>query len=163
MLETMDIDFENQPKVTTKEYTLREIFEAIKKNGLLHLRGEWYGTNDKGKVNGACVLGQAAFNLNVPANDNYSPEGNLESELNNFPLDQNSKWATYNGSRIYKVGDAIITWNDAYSFEKDGRVAQDSKGRSKYALRTYDQVVKMAHEILEPYFDKTVSLPYYEY
>lgn len=157
----------NPVEVTTKTFTVKEIYEALAKNGLQHLRGTWYSTNSDDKTIGGCVLGQAAFNLGVPANTDFSGD-NLVNFLNTLEVDPTSKWATVNNGITKenvgnKVGNAIITWNDAIRYTKAGVPEVDSRGNTKYVLRTYPRVVEMAHDLLAPHFEKTVKLPHYEY
>lgn len=49
-----------------KTVTLRQVLEAIQKNGLPKIQKQYFMYNDTdGKANGACAIGQAAINLNV--------------------------------------------------------------------------------------------------
>jgi hypothetical protein len=162
-----EINLEGQPKVSTKTFTVRDIYEALAKNGLQHLRGSWYSTNAKGETVGACVLGQAAFNLNAPATSDENSGENLIEFLNSLPIDSDNKWGTmfdgFNTHTFDNVGEAIIAWNDSYRMKSDGTVDRNEKGNPKWLLRTYPRVVEMAYGLLEPHFDKTVELPHYEY
>lgn len=60
--------------------TLRQFVDAIRKNGLPQARGQYFMVNADKEIIEACVLGQAAMNLNV----------NSANELNrwyyNLPL-----------------------------------------------------------------------------
>lgn len=152
--ESEEIDF---GAVEYREYTVREIYEALEKNGLKHLRGEWMSTDSKGKVVGGCVLGQGAFNLNVPYSTD-APDadaiGNLEEELNQFQAAE-EHWK----GNTSKAGTLITVWNDAVQLKSDGT----HYAKTRYELATYQDVLDKARAILEPHFDKTVKLPHYEY
>lgn len=153
----------------TKTFTVREVWEALKQNGLQHLRSTWYidGTED-GTAKGACAIGQAAYNLGVPYTDEMPDEStydNLSEALNQFTTPR--KWAHYGET----TAEAIVAVNDAYRINKEtGMIARhrlatdgaEASGKPYYRF-SYNEVVKIAHEILEPYFDKTITLPIYEY
>jgi len=162
-----------------KTFTVEEIFEALKKNGLTHLRGQWISAPDQ-KVVGACVLGQAAYNLGVPANGDYEPKqgyGNLYEELVNFEVTESpwlneefykgsSYWdssidAPFEGAEESNVADLIIFWNDRREYKVGDNGMFIATGEWK--LKTYDDVVNMAREIMEPFFSNEVKLPHYDY
>lgn len=160
----------------TKTFTIKEIFEAIEHNGFKHLREEWVSYNAKNKAVGACVLGQAALNLgaitNSEADETYNiytdysddydqPEiKTLLEQLNQF--DTPEKWSD-GDEEIDKAGNAIVYWNDKHVTDEDGNSKLTPSGKPIYELKKYEDVVKMAREILEPYFDKTIELTHYEY
>lgn len=142
-----------------KTFTVEEIFEALKQNGLEHIRQDWISVKD-GKVVGACALGQAAYNLNVPAYEEQvdifgayiNANGNIYDALNDFGLGKGSPWFDEDFmAEDFSVADTIIFWNDRKS------------SAGTYTLKTYAEVVNMAREVLEPYFKETVELPHYEY
>jgi len=161
-----------------KEVTVKEVFEAIKKNGFDHIRSNWIITSD-GKPVGACVLGQGALNLGVAAEYNYygninnlvpgysdmpwpqqekahtaitrtAKKHSLIAQLNKFKADKGSKWVTGEAGSS-RAGDLIVYWNDAreYVSEDDFR---------DYRLKTYEEVVDMAYDILKPHFDEKLEL-----
>jgi hypothetical protein len=142
-----------------KEFTVREIFEALKKNGFDHLRGEWVSTNSRGKAVGACAIGQAALNLGVQASpDEDTSLGNLYDELQTLEVDPSSRW--YVGDF---AGGTIVHWNDLRVTDGFGNPQYTAQKHPKYVLRYWYQVVEMAREVLEPHFDKIIRLPHFEY
>jgi hypothetical protein len=147
-----------------KTFTVREIFEAIKKNGFEHLREQWYSFNNDGKAIGGCVLGQAALNLNVPADSDTSGDltSNLWAQLNQF--DTPEKWIDSMYPMNTRVaGKAIVYWNDHRVIDPEtGANVTDADGYV-WTLPTYNDVVEMAREVLEPHFDETIKLPHVEY
>lgn len=153
-----------------KTFTIEEVFENLKKNGFEHLRGEWFSGNKA-----ACVLGQAALNLKVLANDEDSDvvvdllfsdseediyeeveyralSYSLLNQLNRWRY-RNKKWLAENDFVAPGLGDVIIHWNDKYKVVFEGGIYV-----RKYALPTYQDVVDMAYEVLKPHFNKTVKL-----
>lgn len=89
--------------------TVKEIYEAAKKNGLDWLRGEWfnYEWSNNRKPFAACVLGQAAYNLSV-VDQMSKGDHSLEKQLDTLVVEYTSKWyCGYNGA-----GGTIIHWND---------------------------------------------------
>jgi hypothetical protein len=191
----------NGLELRTKTFLVKEIYDALDKNGFEHLRGTWFeGWND-GKPVGACVLGQAALNLNVVADygdnhevhdddpfdnllkrvvkypvladfvdvdDFYAEEDRVESllghignqaenyslltQLDKFNVPADSKWLR---DDLTGVGSTIIHWNDSYDL-KQNKITW--KYEFVYKLPTYEDVAKMAFELMEPYFDQTVEL-----
>lgn len=148
----------------TRTFTVREIFEAIKQNGFEHLREQWFSYNPENKAIGGCVLGQAGLNLGIPV----SPEGeeenadNLWAKLNNFNTPE--KWIDkLNPEFTKKAGEAIVFWNDHHEYDEHGDAAENDAGEYVWTLPTYKEVVEMAREILEPYFNETIELPHFEY
>lgn len=160
MTESFD-DGPNDPEPEMRKFKVSEIVEAIEKNGLDHLREEWYQTTYDGKLTGGCVLMQAAFNMSV------SPEAGadvlngtpfhryagLAGALNQFQ-NKNKKWA-YSTN---ECGNLIIHWNDA-SHEEEIEGETDMV----YDLPTYEDVAKMAREVLAPYMEEEVELPIVDY
>lgn len=160
------------------EKTVKEVYEAIEKNGLDHARGTWYTEGWKG----ACVLGQGAFNLGVLSTGDFTnyilddintaeyggwgvvsqklARFTLEAQLNRFEVPADSPW---HKAGNYKAGATIIGWNDEYAKEKDGSYILDEDGNYTYALATYADVAKMAYDILSPYFDEVVTLVEFDY
>jgi len=192
-----------------KTFTVRAVYDALAKNGFEHLRENWFDGWNNGKPVGACVLGQAALNLDIIADnegdkrwgalydklwkqlsaketpsddepedeaewqawqknwDNYNDaeeflnegyvEYSLVSQLDNF-YNNNEKWND-TGYPSRSVGSLIIHWNDKYEneykYDDDGRIVSSEQ---VYVLPTYEDVKKMAYEIMEPFFDKTVEL-----
>src|SRR5258708_27766379 len=104
-----------------KDVTIREVYEAIAKNGFEHLRKEWLCTNNDGVVIGGCVLQQAALNLGVQGPSRYlsivssADKYSLVEQLNQYTLRKNSKWAKFAalyGTQARGLGNVIIHWND---------------------------------------------------
>ena len=170
---TLTINIEQEYKT----FTVEEVFQALEKNGLEHIREEWISAaNDK--VVGGCVLGQAAYNLKTPAFDEQydlqdeemiGTDGNLYDELNAFAA-LDSRW--YNedvkqsmGNEDAGIAEVIVYWNDKRVKNDKGQYIRP-KGNSwgyVYALETYAEVVEMAREVMEPYFASEIKLPHYEY
>ena len=133
-----------------KEYTVREVYEALKQDGFEHLRGEWTSTDMDGVINGGCVLGQTAVNLGVldcviRSTDETDPHS-LMGQLNQLEVAQDSPWFVE-----YPMGMTITSWNDKEKYDEEG----ESTG---YYLETYQEVTAMAYAVLEPHFDKIVTL-----
>lgn len=192
-----------------KTFTVREVYDALAKNGFEHLRENWFDGWNNGKPVGACVLGQGALNLGVLADnegdkrwldlykkldaqfqevetpsDDEPEDGDAWSEWNKLwnayndaeefltegyveyslvcQLDnyrnKNTKW---NDGPSYSngVGSTIIHWNDKYDneyeYDDNGHIVSS---KQVYALRTYEDVKKMAYEVMEPFFNRTVEL-----
>lgn len=186
-------------KIETKEFTVREVFDALKQNGFEHIRSMWQDTHN-GSLTGGCILGQGAANLGVlPGNDEdlslitedyftnqlgleypeynddeeyYSREEvidsaaafSLEKQLNRF--ENTGKWAKDSNNpfaNLSKCANAIMHWNDA--IDPNSIKVRDRYGNlvNQYLLKTYDEVVEAAREILEPHMDKTVTLAIVDY
>jgi hypothetical protein len=145
-----DINF---GEVKTRPVSVREIYDAIARNGVEHIRGSWIHVNKQGLVSGGCVLAQGALNLRTRIDSNGT---DLYDALNRFYLSPDNKW--YMDPSL-PVGSTIVRWND----KREGRIGSDGKLRTVYVLRTWNQVLKMVYEVLEPFFDETINLPYYEY
>jgi hypothetical protein len=130
----------------------KAVFDAIEKNGIEHVRSNWYGElDDKGQPLAGCVLGIGAFNLGIAANPDYSKNSghNLEDQLNRFNIPTDSKWYTPAiGSR--NLGQAIIYWNDL----------RGDNTADGYEL-TWPQVVEMARDLLTPYFNEVFTADQY--
>lgn len=149
-------------EIETTTKTVKEVWEALDKNGLEHVRGVWFDYMD-GKISGGCVLAQTGLNLNaVPTNE--SGHGNISGvrgfspytiaeQLDKFEAPKEGPWGqdSHEGA-----GGAIIYWNDKAEYDSEAK-------RIEYVLKTYREVSKMAYEILSPYFDKTVELAVYDY
>ena len=151
--------------VVIKEFTVQQVFEALKKNGFEHIREMWFDT-DYGKPTAACVLGQAALNLSAaPETDQasgrgffggYDPEG-FQATV----YDQLNRFRNPIPDEIVPEGDcgsAIVQWNDSVDHYED-----DEEETPVYTLPTYEAVVNKAEEILRPYFDEVVYLQVMEY
>jgi hypothetical protein len=57
---------------------------------------------------------------------------------------------------------AIIYWNDLRARDADGRYILED-GEFTYHLPTYEDVAKMAYDVLSPFFDETVELVEFDY
>lgn len=154
-----------QVEVKVKQVTVKEIYEAIEMNGFDHLRGHWMDIDAEGKVQGGCVLAQGAINLGVMASFNetqYSSHPliqghSLAEQLDTLTVPEDSKWIPREGLGMEnKVGSTIIYWNDHLEYD-------EKTFENKYTLPTYEDVTKMAHDLLEPYFDKKLNLAVREY
>jgi len=122
----------------------RAIYEALVKNGMEHIRENYFNIDfTSNKPYGACAIGMMAYNLGVAADLNYEKnEGfNLTERLDSWAVPEGSKWF-FRG--INGVGSTIINWNDKW----DGL-------NGRYSL-SWEQVVQMAHDVLEPYFNETI-------
>jgi len=167
------------------KYTVEEVFNALAENGFEHLRSQWMNFNESDynqlvPITGACVLGQAALNLNViavnePDEANVAPYPvetfieydwldsefedyravldpytqnlmTIEAQLNRFTTDDyESKW--YLGADT-GVASTVIYWNDK----------QEDYETQEYALKTYQEVVNMAYDVMKPFFHEIVYL-----
>lgn len=154
--------------MSTTTKTVREVYEALAKNGFDHLRGMWFRLGDNV---GGCILAQAGFNLGVIiTTDDYSAFGldewveqaNYEDEpirtlhgaLNRFKVDPDHP--KYLRTAITRgIGDQILYWNDL--------TERDETGADVYVLKTYKDVADVAYELLEPFMDETVELSVYDY
>lgn len=137
-----------------KEVSVRDIFLALKENGFYHLRQEWTAEDVDGVIVGGCLLQQGAMNLGVKAHGYAS----LQNKLNQFDfIDSNSRWSLMEEN---PVGDLLIHWNDATTSKwiKDKDNFEGGRWVDGYLLPTYEDVVKMAEEILNPFMDKKVYL-----
>lgn len=156
--------------MTTVTKTVREVYEALARNGFEHLRGSWYYEFSNEKF-GGCVLAQAAFNLGVLAtSDETSYFGigdylddvwdervyTIYDALNQLEVSRDSKWFAID-SESAKAGQHIIHWNDLTLLDGNGDPTDE------YVLKTYKEVADMAYDILEPHFDKEVVLTVYDY
>lgn len=164
-----------------KTFTIEEVYNALAANGLDHLRSEWISVEND-KVIGGCALGQAAYNLGVPATEEYPewtsdekyelngnvPYGNLYDELTGFTagpskwLDDyrerngySDEWEPEEDDENYNpsIAQVIIFFNDLL----------DASSSNGYALETYADVAAMAKEVMSPFFSQEIKLPHYEY
>lgn len=129
----------------TETFTVKQVYDALAKDGFEHLRAQWTAQDIHGVITGACVLGQAAINLGVVPSDDDS-EFSLLYQLNKFDVEPNSKWDTGD-----KAGSTIVLWNDKRSYDRTGATIG-------YWLNTYKEVTAMAYDVLSPHFDKTITL-----
>jgi len=162
----------------TRTVDIEEIYKAIEQDGFDWVRGTWLHFDEDGKVISACVLGGAAINLGILPTDShlkintegydYSKDGyrqevedyywevrenlshrnqDLYTQLNALgSVPKDSKWATSDGDE-YGIADAIIHWNDTSDYDT-----------GEYVLKTYEEVTRMAYDILEPYFGTKITL-----
>jgi hypothetical protein len=157
-----------------KEFTVKQVFEALKQNGFAHLRATWQDTDRNGRIVAGCVLAQTGFNLGVAYNSELLVEEMREyirgflSDEDYFAIRRSDEWYKavddirhkniesefnrfeYEGKR-WKVedrrcGSLIIYWNDLLN--DDG----------EYKLKTYEDVAKMAGQVLKPHMNKKVHL-----
>lgn len=176
-----------------KEFTIREIVEAVRENGLEHLRGEWFHSYD-GKITGGCVLGQAAYNLSVVANEGQFQSStekmgglfeilNLyENKSEKYKLTQEDierlyeeGWNVDEWDPTFTCGSVITSFNDLVSI--NARKVPNPKYNPDvpenwqpefievfdYYLPTYEAVVEMVEDVLAPYLDENVMLPVKDY
>jgi hypothetical protein len=165
----------------TKEFTGREIYDAIEKNGLEELRGDWLNVDYKGNITAGCILTQGAWNLNVvPAEedkifnlkiyhdkeideDALNTEFTLSRQLNLVPplSVKYSKNPEYPNEVFSGVSEAITTWYDHHTYKtvtlNDG-FGDYEEEVEEYTLPTYQDALEMAKELLEPYFDRKFTL-----
>jgi hypothetical protein len=148
-----------------EEVTVEEVYKALALNGFEHLRSQWTAHDVRGAIKGACILGQGALNLGVvmvDENDSDEDPYSLLNQLNKLSVPPTSQWDV-----DYGAGSTIIEWNDKTEFilKKDGSPARDRNGnmRKQYVLRTYKDVLKMAHDVLSPHFSKKLILRKKEY
>jgi len=162
-----------------KEFTVRQVFEALAQNGFYHLRDTWTADDMHGVIDGGCVLHQGAMNLGVLSSkdtneyseefidsdiEEYEAEAkylkyNIQDQLNKWSVRPGSKWApeVYSGDFVEqardrrRLGNVIMYWNDLSSYDEKEDV-------SIYHLSTYEDVIKMAEEVLKPHMDKTIKL-----
>lgn len=162
-----DYQIKYDTSVTYKEVTVREVFEALEKNGLKHLRSNWLKTN-KGLIVGGCALGQAGYNLGVASHFNWGfrfsgkeRDFTLDSALNDLGHVEDHIYDDDGGIVVHRstpLGSAIVSVNDA----NEGILMSNGKYRRRYK-HSYDEVVKFARTILEPYFDKTIKVEAMDY
>lgn len=155
--------FETEVKIVT----VKEVFESIKENGFEHLRGSWYDTGIDGKIKGGCVIMQGGLNLNIIASGEdvirIAPSANyrltdmlgqhsLQQQLNTIPAPRDGKWYNLETG----AGSTIIHWNDLIKYDEE-------ENKIGFVLETYEEVVDMARDVLEPYFDRELTILAYEY
>jgi hypothetical protein len=139
--------------------SVRDIYEAIAKNGFDHVREAWLTVDWQTGNIGACVLGQAAINLGIVPIQNLNEmkadeiggalNGIFRRQLNKLG-EAIPKWQNPDAGH-HLIGDVIIFWNDLVDYDDEG----ESEG---YHLPTYEDVTKMAYEVLSPHFDKEIIL-----
>jgi hypothetical protein len=146
--------------------TVKEVYEAIKLNGLDQIRETWVHTDDDGNIVAGCIIMQGAFNLKVVPSDEvedepweteYDYENTLLGQLNILSVPE-GKYSKIIGKSIRGVGDAIIHWYDEVN--PNFRDEYDAEGNpiNYYYLSTYEDALKMVKTLLEPYFDRTLKL-----
>lgn len=138
--------------IQQREINGRALYEAMRTNGVDHIRGEYFTFDSNGKPVAGCALGLMAIHLNIAASESKNAEANLLTQLNNYRVSETSKW--YNESTPL-VGDTIIHWNDKSHLEN---VPNEWGGRNStlvYDLETFKEVHEMVHDVLEPLFDTT--------
>jgi hypothetical protein len=76
-----------------KTYTVKDVTNAIRKNGLPKIKGQWlsYEENSPWRPIGGCALGQASLNLNVPANHLQIKLSTIVPELVNDIVELNDR------------------------------------------------------------------------
>ncbi len=141
---------------TFTEFTVREVYEAIAKNGFAHIREEWTAQDFEGQIYGGCVLQQGGMNLGVAVNNETGENETsmtLATKLDEFLIDPKNPWYTSNVGHK-GAGSIIIYWNDKAEFVEN----EDGEGEYIYDLPTYEAVTEMAYEVLEPFFDHVITL-----
>jgi hypothetical protein len=150
----MEMELVQHSKITV---SVKDIYEAIEKNGFDHLRQEWLAVDWETKKISACVLGQAAINLGIiPKLSGNTDDSNISDTLDNDFAEEldglgyvdSNRWRYESG--LNTPGRTIIYWNDKLIDDKD-----PGKG---YFLPTYEDVVAMAYDVLSPYFDRDITL-----
>jgi len=125
----------------TKEVLISDVFEALAKDGFVHIRGSWTEADVQGMITGGCVLQQGALNLGVTTmyaipgegipEDSKSIDGaglygdedpyGLIAQLNRFSIRKGSKWtdvpdnddlSSLETLESRGLANVIITWND---------------------------------------------------
>ena len=79
----------------------------------------------------------------------------LERQLDKWTVPDDSPWSNDETHGV-GLGGAIIHWNDKSIYDEKERAV-------RWALPTYEDVAKMAYDLLSPHFDETVQLVKYEY
>lgn len=148
----------------------RALYEAMKVNGVEHIRGEWFTFDADGKPVAGCAMGLMAINLKVKVNDSINAGANLYEQLRHLPVAEDNRWyeapdegATYgfftDGTPVPypNVADSIINWNDRDRYVYKTIVdSWDNSQRQvevrEYVLSTWEEVHQMVHDVLEPYF-----------
>lgn len=107
--------------------SIKEFLDAVDRNGLEHVIGQWF-RNDGEVITAACILGQAAINLEV---DNYD----LMQELNILAQTDN----------VPGYGERLIHMNDVgYGIPTP--------------YRDYARVARYAHLLLDPFVDREIDV-----
>lgn len=162
----MTIDYSQY--LPLKTVTVKEVFEAIEKNGFEHLRREWLTRDKNGKIIAGCVLGQAAVNLKtLPAGelfelymvdrgkDGLLVDDESYEELRKLAIKHSLSHQLNQISTnewTLGLGSSIISINDAGEYVGDGLMR-----RFKY-IYTWEEIVNLTKNMLIPYFDQEVTL-----
>lgn len=170
----------------TKTVTVREVFEAIKENGFEHLRREWLQTSSDGKVIAGCVLGQAGVNLGVLPSvdlvDRDYPQENFPQIEVHFPVEPDYEaadeaWNKYNleerehfkalsrlqefiqehslEEQLNNIGESALGQDVIYL--NDAMERNPKTGRNEFVY-SWDKVVIESKNLLQPHFDKKITL-----
>lgn len=84
--------------------TVADILDAIDKNGVAHIHGEWSTLNGEGKITAGCALTQGAINLGVNPHDLDDVLMNVRVEITDTALGISAN--------EYGLGGLIIALND---------------------------------------------------
>lgn len=184
-------DSMDEKEYETREFIVQEVIDAIKVDGLEHLRGQWIDAY-AGKLYGGCVLGQGAINLGVLPDINVLPAGLYSKQSGNglvYQLNQfrnvSPKWSTHppNGPMIVVDADFPDEKEPAFYYGAEGNTINPETlrscgdaiitwndlekipydGDSEYALATYEEVAQMAADILAPYANEKITLTVIDY
>lgn len=175
MIETFELP-DLPPALTLKEITVREVYEALEKNGLDWIRGRWFENgldSDDGVIKpvGACIMGQGAVNLGVigSLDDDNHPLNNLYNYIEQFDVgyvddkvdtlifysleNQLNRFTVpvdnpYHLSYIAGLAETIIAWNDLQSGVYD----------YPYQITTYEEMLNIAKNLMEPFFDEKIHV-----
>lgn len=170
-----------------KEISVLQVFESIAKNGLEYYQGDWFKKDEYGKIVGACVLGQAAYNLQaVPSFDLIVNENNrsaaelfniqteIEDDADAMLKDEDGEYI--NDYFVDEVNEALAAFSGIYSLEsqlnnlEEGLASKiirynDAKEtkivggiyKDEY-LHSWDEVVAYCKQQLEPFFGEIITL-----
>ena len=173
--------------LTLKEITVREVFDALEKNGLEWLRGRWFknGLDSDGEIKtiGGCVLGQAAANLGVvgPTESrtdslahylteigysesdwwHVSPEDTAYSILNKYSLEDQLNQFTTSDETMDDLTEIIP--NVVFGSRGLASVIIECNDRKdpntgQFYIKTYKEVVDIARQLMEPYFGEYIQV-----
>lgn len=165
------------------KFDIEDVYEAIKKNGLNHLRQSWIMVDKNSKPIGACVLGQAAINLNVvPSENEDAYDFKLRKLFEKYRGEDHTSWE--NPARIlnvfanlsgryslisqlnrFSVGKRNPRFHDESSkvgdtivYWNDAIKLDDGGFGVYYLVETYEELVEIAYDLLKPHFGKKVKL-----